>query len=90
MNHAKLHKPIVFLASILAWSLFVADASASITANQIEAGGKNQIRPKLQGDVMAIIFVGGKTKTPVQSSVQQKSQPPQKPQPPKAPQPKPK
>jgi hypothetical protein len=72
MDHAKLHKPILFLASILACSMFVANASASITANQIETGGKN-LRPKLQGDVVAIIFVGGKTKTPVQSSVQQKS-----------------
>jgi hypothetical protein len=61
--------------------MFVADASASIAANPIETGGKNQIRPKLHGDVMAIIFVGGKTKTGVQSSVQQKPQPPQKPRP---------
>ncbi|HLX14857.1 MAG TPA: hypothetical protein VKS24_06575 [Bradyrhizobium sp.] len=85
MNYAKLHKPILFLATILAWSMFVAGASASVTQNQIEIEGKNQIRPKLQGDVVAIIFVGGKTKTPVQSSPQQKSQPLQK-----APRPKPK
>jgi hypothetical protein len=47
MNHAKLHKPVLFLASILASSMFVAEASASITANQIETAGKN-LRPKLQ------------------------------------------
>jgi hypothetical protein len=78
MNRTKILKPI-FLGSILACSMFVAEASASVTANRIETGDKVQMRQSRAGDDFAIIFVGGKNKTPVQSNTQQKSQPPQRP-----------
>jgi hypothetical protein len=67
------------LVLIPCWSMIVAEASGSISADQIENNGKNQRESKPRQDILAIIFVGGKTKTPTESSAQPKSQPPKPP-----------